>query len=133
MSWCTHTHTHTCVELQVSHQAPPQVANRGELVRYDRYRGNKIPGADQNYLAEGTPNNKPSMGSVLKNIVSQVSNLGYEENLAINSDRVKVPVVGAGFTDFRGSWKHDVANLAGAKGDNRLAPTASKKTSDDKK
>ena len=44
----THTHTHTPVSMLVSHQAPPQVADRGTLVRYDGYRGNKIPGADQN-------------------------------------------------------------------------------------
>ena len=43
----THTHTH-CVELLASHQAPPQAADRGKLDRYDGYRGNKIPGVDQN-------------------------------------------------------------------------------------
>ena len=31
-----------------SHHALPQAADRGKLVRYDRYWGNKIPGADQN-------------------------------------------------------------------------------------
>ena len=36
------------VEMLVSHQAPRQVADRGTLARYDGYRGNKIPGADQN-------------------------------------------------------------------------------------
>ena len=50
----THTHTrararaHTRVELLVSHQTPSQVADRGTLIRNDGYRGNKIPGADQN-------------------------------------------------------------------------------------
>ena len=44
----THTQTHTCVELLASHQAPPQVADMGMLVRYEGYRENKIPGADQN-------------------------------------------------------------------------------------
>ena len=44
----THTYTHTRVELLASHQAPPQAADRGKLVRYDGYQGNKIPGADQN-------------------------------------------------------------------------------------
>jgi len=36
------------VELLVSHQVPPQVVDRGTLARYGGYRGNKIPGADQN-------------------------------------------------------------------------------------
>jgi len=36
------------VELLVSHRAPPRVADRGMLARYGGYRGNKIPGADQN-------------------------------------------------------------------------------------
>ena len=31
----------------VTHQEPPQAADRGKLVRYDVYRGNKICGADQ--------------------------------------------------------------------------------------
>ena len=35
-------------ELLVSHEAPPQVADRGTLTRSGGYRGNKIPGADQN-------------------------------------------------------------------------------------
>ena len=38
----------TCKELLVFHQAPPRVADRGMLTRYGGYRGNKIPGADQN-------------------------------------------------------------------------------------
>jgi hypothetical protein len=29
-------------------RAPAQVADRGRLARYGGYRGNKIPGADQN-------------------------------------------------------------------------------------
>jgi len=35
-------------QLLVSHPAPPQVADRGKLTRYGGYRGNKIPGVDQN-------------------------------------------------------------------------------------
>jgi hypothetical protein len=35
-------------ELLVFHRAPPRVADRGKLTRYGEYRGNKIPGADQN-------------------------------------------------------------------------------------
>ena len=35
-------------KLLVPHRAPPQVADRGTLNRYDGYRGNKIPGVDQN-------------------------------------------------------------------------------------
>ena len=35
-------------KLLVSHRAPPQVADRGMLVRYGGYQGNKIPGVDQN-------------------------------------------------------------------------------------
>jgi hypothetical protein len=35
-------------KLLVSHRAPPQVADRGTLTRYGGYRGNKIPGVDQN-------------------------------------------------------------------------------------
>jgi hypothetical protein len=35
-------------ELLVFHWAPPLVADRGMLTRYGRYRGNKIPGEDQN-------------------------------------------------------------------------------------
>ena len=65
---------------------------------------------------EGTPNNKPNMEEVLENAVPQASNLDNQENLAIDSDRVKAPVVGAGSTDFAGSQKHDVANQAGAEG-----------------
>jgi len=38
----------TRVELLVSHQVPPQVADRGMLAKYGGYWGNKIPGADQN-------------------------------------------------------------------------------------
>ena len=70
----------TCEELLDSHQAPPQVADRGKPPRYGWYRGNQIPGADQNqrrmsnlncsgqvtllshregnYLGEGHPENK---------------------------------------------------------------------------
>ena len=36
------------VKLLVSHQVPPQVADRGKHTRYGRYRGNKIPGVYQN-------------------------------------------------------------------------------------
>ena len=35
-------------EFLISHRAPPQVADRGMPTRYGRYRGNQIPGADQN-------------------------------------------------------------------------------------
>ena len=35
-------------KLLVSHRAPPQVADRGTLTRYGRYRVNKIPGVDHN-------------------------------------------------------------------------------------
>ena len=51
----THARTHAhCVEMLVSHQPPPQVADRGTLVRYDGYRGNKISGADQNLALTAT-------------------------------------------------------------------------------
>ena len=40
-------------------------------------------------------------------------------------------MVDAGSTDFGGSQKHDVANPAVAEEMNRLAPTASKKTSEE--
>ena len=73
------------------------------------------------------------MDSVLKNILPQVGILNNEENPTIDSDRVKAPVAGAGFTDFGGSQKHNVANQAGAEGDNRLAPTVSQKTSEEEK
>ena len=36
------------VELLAPHQAPPQVTNRGMLVKYERNRGYKIPEAEQN-------------------------------------------------------------------------------------
>ena len=39
---------YTREKLLVSHRAPPQVADRGTLTRYGGYRGNKIPGVDQN-------------------------------------------------------------------------------------
>jgi len=35
-------------KLLSSHRVPPQVADRGTLTRYGGYRGNKIPGVDQN-------------------------------------------------------------------------------------
>ena len=35
-------------ELLVFHRAPPLVVDMGMLTRYGGYRGNKIPGADQN-------------------------------------------------------------------------------------
>jgi hypothetical protein len=34
---------YSCVELLVSHRAPPQVADRGRFTRYGGYWGNKIP------------------------------------------------------------------------------------------
>ena len=71
------------------------------------------------------------MESVLQNIVPQAGILNKEENPAIDSDRVKASVVVAGSTDFGGSQKHDVANQAGAEEVDRLAPTASKKTSEE--
>ncbi|KYB24568.1 hypothetical protein TcasGA2_TC031704 [Tribolium castaneum] len=37
-----------CGVQLVSHRAPPQVADRGTPPRYGWYRGNEIPGADQN-------------------------------------------------------------------------------------
>ena len=70
------------------------------------------------------------MEHVLENIVPQAGFLNGEENPTIDSDRVKAPVDGASFTDFGRSQKHDVANQAGAEGVNRLAPTASQKTSE---
>ena len=73
------------------------------------------------------------MDSLLENILPQVYILNNEENPATDSDRVKAPVVGAGSTDFAGSQRHDVANQAGAEGDNRLAPTAPQKTSEEEK
>jgi len=47
------------MELLVSHQVPPQVADRGMLARYGGYWKNKIPGEDQTStaalrLTEGT-------------------------------------------------------------------------------
>ena len=68
------------------------------------------------------------MEDVLKNVVPQASML-TEENPATDSDRVKAAVVGAGSTDFGGSQKYDVANQAGAEEVDRLAPTATQKTS----
>jgi len=38
----------TRVELLVSHQAPPQVADRGRLTRYCGYWGNEMLRVDQN-------------------------------------------------------------------------------------
>ena len=54
------------------------------------------------------------MEDVLENIVPQAGILNNEENSAIDSDRVKAPVVGSSSTDLGGSQKHDVANQAGA-------------------
>ena len=71
------------------------------------------------------------MESVLQNIVLQAGILNKEENPAIDSDRVKASVVDAGFTEFGGSQKHDVVNQADAEEMDRLAPTASKKTSEE--
>ena len=68
---------------------------------------------------------------MLQNIVPQAGILNKEENPAIDSDRVKASVVDAGSTDFGGSQKHDVANQADAEEVDRLAPTASKKTSEE--
>ena len=36
-------------ELLVFRRAPPLMADGGTLTRYGGYRGNKIPGADQNW------------------------------------------------------------------------------------
>ena len=71
------------------------------------------------------------MESVLQNLVPQAGILNKEENPAIDSDRVKASVVDAVSTDFGGSQKHDVANQADAEEVDRLAPTASKKTSEE--
>ena len=71
------------------------------------------------------------MESGLQNIVPQAAILNKEENPAIDSDQVKASVVDAGSTDFGGSQKHDVANQAEAEKVDRLAPTASKKTSEE--
>ena len=68
---------------------------------------------------------------MLKNILPRAGILNSEENPDTDSDRVKAPVVGAGSTDFGGSHKHDVANPAGAEGVDRLALTASQKTSEE--
>ena len=70
---------------------------------------------------------------MLEHIVPQAVILNSEENPAIipDSNRVKAPVVGAGSTDFGGSQKHDVANQADAEGVDRLAFTASQKTSEE--
>ena len=76
-------------------------------------------------------NNKPIMERVLQNIVPQAGILNKDENPAIDSDRLKASVVDAGSTDFGGSQKHDVDNLAGAEEVDRLATTASKKMSDE--
>ena len=71
------------------------------------------------------------MENVLQNIVPQAGILNKEKNPAIDSDRVKASVVNAGSTDFGGCQKHDVANQAGAEEVDRLAPTSSKKTSEE--
>ena len=71
------------------------------------------------------------MESALQNIVPQAGIINKEENPAIDSDRVKASVVDAGSTDFGRSQKHDVANQAGVEEVDRLAPTASKKTSEE--
>ena len=76
---------------------------------------------DQNELGEGTPNNKPNKEDLLQNIVPQAGILNNEEN----------PTTGAGFTDFGGSQKHEVANPASAEGVDRLVPTAFQKTSEE--
>ena len=44
---------------------------------------------------------------------------------------MKASLVDAGSTDFGGSQKHDVANQVDAEEVERLAPTASKKTSEE--
>ena len=71
------------------------------------------------------------MEDVLENIVPQGGILNNDQNPAIDSDRVKAPVVGAGSTDFGGSQKHDVDNQAGAGRVNHLALTASQNTSEE--
>ena len=71
------------------------------------------------------------MEDLLENVVPQAGILNKEENPAIDSDRVKASVVDAGSTDFGGSQKHDVANQTGTEGVDRLAPSASQKTSAD--
>ena len=71
------------------------------------------------------------MEDVLENIVPQTDILNHEENPDMDSDGVKVPVINACSTDFWGSQKHDVANQAGGEGVDRLALTASQKTSDE--
>ena len=71
------------------------------------------------------------MESVLLNIVPQEGIVNKEENPAIDADRVKAPVVGAGSTDFGGSQKHEVANQSGTVGVGRLALTLSQKTSEE--
>jgi hypothetical protein len=51
---CSGKYMSTRVELLVSHRVPTVVADKRVLARYGGYRGNKIPGADQNqylYLA----------------------------------------------------------------------------------
>ena len=72
------------------------------------------------------------MEDVLENIVPQAGTLHNEENPATYSDRVKAPMVGPGPTNFGGGGqKHDVANQAGAEGVDRLALTASQKSSEE--
>ena len=56
----------------------------------------------------------------------QVGALSGEVNPITDSDRVKSPVVGAGFTDFGGSHIH-------YRDDKPLAPTAAQKTNEDTK
>ena len=87
--------------MLVPHRAPPQVADRGTPPRYGWYRGNEIPGADKNWLGEGTPNTKPKMEKCVQNNVPQGST-----NLPAGSDRVEAPVAGAGLTNFGGDQTH---------------------------
>ena len=66
------------------------------------YRGNKILGAEKNWLGEETPNFKPTMKTCEKNKVPQGS-----INLPADSDRDKAPVVSTGLMDFGGDQTHD--------------------------
>ena len=101
--------------LLVPHRAPPQVADRGTPPRYGWYRGNEIPGADKNWLGEGTPNTKPKMEKCVKNNIPQEST-----NLSTDSDQMKAPMVSAGPMDFGGDQTHARQNQENTNRDGQM-------------
>lgn len=86
------------------------MADRGTLSRYGGYRGNKIPGADQNWQGEGTPIKTINMSTCDNNILPLVGPFNKGNPMGGSDRDIGGPVASQGRMDSGGDQLHGNEN-----------------------